>query len=219
MLDAGGVRTVASGQHRRPARRQRVDGTTLDAFVVECTSFRLAMDGDVPRRGRGVAQPRPRPPQLARVDGDLRGGQGPALRPAAGHGRGDRRRRRSGVMAPPRRRAGPPRARSAGATPTTTRRRRASCAGPHGRVRRRSAALRRGAAPRRDERAGGRGARARDRAGRAPTPSPPGWRRSAGRRTASSWSATRDGVRWYNDSKATTPHAASAAIRAFDRSS
>lgn len=26
-----------------------------------------------------------------------------------------------------------------------------------------------------------------------------------------------DGVRWYNDSKATTPHAASAAIRAFDR--
>jgi UDP-N-acetylmuramoylalanine--D-glutamate ligase len=29
--------------------------------------------------------------------------------------------------------------------------------------------------------------------------------------------ADADGVRWYNDSKATTPHAASAAIRAFDR--
>lgn len=28
---------------------------------------------------------------------------------------------------------------------------------------------------------------------------------------------TRDGVSWYNDSKATTPHAASVAIRAFDR--
>ena len=38
----------------------------------------------------------------------------------------------------------------------------------------------------------------------------------AARRTASSWSARVDGVRWYNDSKATTPHAALTAIRGFD---
>jgi UDP-N-acetylmuramoylalanine--D-glutamate ligase len=31
------------------------------------------------------------------------------------------------------------------------------------------------------------------------------------------WLGTWDGVAWYNDSKATTPHAASAAIRSFDR--
>ena len=52
--------------------------------------------------------------------------------------------------------------------------------------------------------------------GRPRTRSPRRWRRSSTRRTASSRSASSAGLRWYNDSKATTPHAALTAIRGFD---
>ena len=72
----------------------------VDAFVVECTSFRLAWTDALPDRGGGVAQPRARPPRLARLDGRLRAGQGRICGPPAAGRRGDRQRRRPGRDGP-----------------------------------------------------------------------------------------------------------------------
>ena len=131
------------------------------------------VDRAVPRRRRGVAQPRPRSPQLAPLDGVLRGGQGAGVRPASAPtdvAIGVRRRsRRDGATSP----SAPARHGTFGLRDADYRvARRAVLSGPSGAF----ADGRADApapAPRHHQRAGRRSARARAGAGRAPTRSPP----------------------------------------------
>ena len=73
-----------------------------------------------------------------------------------------------------------------------------------------------GAAPRPHQRARRRRPGARGRARRTRRGRPPRWRTFVGPPHRIELVGDADGVRWFNDSKATTPHAASVAIRAFD---
>ncbi len=186
MLRAGGVRTVAAGNTDVPL----VDAIDLDvdAFVVECTSFRLAWttERSAPRRRRGSTS-RPTT-STGTLDGVVRGGQGPGSSPS--NGPTDTAIGAAAdpvVMAAPRVGTGPRTARSVCTTPTT-----ASPAtwlhGPPGALAP-TDALAAQPAPRPHERSGGRGAGPRDRGWSGPTRSPRAWPRSPGRRTASSWSA------------------------------
>ena len=81
MLAAGGVRSVAAGNTDVPLVAAL--DLDVDAFVVECTSFRLAWT----ERFRGDAAAwlnlAPGPPQLARLDGHLRGRQGARSSPSS----------------------------------------------------------------------------------------------------------------------------------------
>ena len=86
-------------------------------------------------------------------------------------------------------------------------------AGP---ARPRSRAMRRALPARPHERPRRRRPDARGRAGRRRTRSPPRSASFTGPPHRIELVGEADGVRWFNDSKATTPHAASVAIRAFD---
>ena len=206
------LRAVAAGNTEVPlvaARRSR--RRRVRRRVHAASGWR---DRAVPRRRRGVAQPGRRPSQLAHLDGVLRGGEGAGVHAATRHGHGHRRRRRSrrdGATSrrhPARHRtfglrdadyhvAGgrASKARPARSVPT------ARCAGslPHDLTNGLAAAalvLEPGLV--------GADAVA---LGLASFTGPPHRIELVGEA---------DGIRWYNDSKATTPHAASAAIRAFD---
>ena len=118
--DAARRRPTRGGrrQHGRAAgRRARSRRRCVRRRVHE-----LPAGGDraVPRRGRGVAQPRRGSSQLAHLDGVLRGGQGAGVHAATGHGHGDRRDRRSRRDGPPRVGTGAATGRSVCATPTIT---------------------------------------------------------------------------------------------------
>ena len=205
MLRAAGLRTIDAGNTSTPL----VDAIAmdLDAFVVECTSFRLAWTPTLPRRGRSLAQPRARPPELAPVDGHLRGRQGADLGQPAARRRGDRLRRRPRRDASTARRPG-----AAGDVRRARRRlpgrRRRRSSGPTARSRR-SAAMRRSLPHDLTNALAARRSCSR-----------PGWPTTDAIAAAlASFSGpphrlehvgTWDDVAWYNDSKATTPHAARA---------
>ncbi len=209
-----GAASVAAGNTEIPL----VTALDMDARRVRGRVHQLPLGAHraVPWRGRGVAQPRPRPSQLAPVDGHLRRCQEQHLRQPASRRRGDRVRPRCRGDAPARRRPGPARHVRRVLSPTT-----ASTGDALDRP--------------------GRRARARrDRcAGACPTTSPTAWppppscsrAGSPDRTPVAAGLATFagpphrielvgevDGVAWYNDSKATTPHAASVAIAGFDTS-
>ena len=79
------LRTAALGNTDVPARRRhRRRRATRRARRVRGRVHELpaGVDAALPGRRRGVAQPRSRPSQLARLDGDLRGSQGADLGPA-----------------------------------------------------------------------------------------------------------------------------------------
>ena len=190
MLEAGGVHTVASGNTEVPLV-EAVDRDDLDVFVVECTNHRLATAETF--RGEVAAWINFAPDHLNwhRSVATYEAAKARLFAQQREHGRGHRRRRRSDGDAPPRRRPWH-------ATHVRLARRRLRRV-PGGRAARAARCVRDGrqpapgAAPRRDERAVRRRTRARVRSWSAPTPSPPGWPRSAGRRTASSSSATPTG--------------------------
>ena len=216
MLAAGRRARGRRRQHRRPAGRgARPRRRRLRRRVHE-----LPAGLDRAFRGDAAAWLNLAPDHLNwhAVDGHLRGGQGAHLHPAAARRRRHRLRRRPGRDGPPRR----------GARPATSRSRTtgadyhvagsgadAVLVGPQGRSAP-VASLRPGAAPRPHERPRRRRARARDRARRARRASPPRSASFVGPPHRIELVGDADGVRWFNDSKATTPHAASVAIRAFD---
>ena len=212
MLRAGGLRTVAAGNTDVPL----VDALDAGPRRVRRRVHELPAGVDARFRADAAAWLNLAPDHLNwHLDGVVRGGEGADLGPAAADDVGDRLRRRpgrDGATSPRRRRATCTFGRPA---PTTTSPATAGCVGPGGRIAD-VASMRRCAAARRHERAWPRrhwcsrpasptrgrvaaalatfaGAAAPHRAGRASA-------------TASSW---------FNDSKATTPHAASAAIRAL----
>ena len=199
-------RGAAGGRARRRRRRVRGRVQQLPAGVRAV----------VPHRGRDLVEPRTRPSELAHVDGSLPGGQGASVAAAAP----DRRRHRLG-----RRRDGDGRAgrRAPGRHVTF-----ALDDADYDVVRRRTVAARADGRLRLDRRRCADGSRTtcptrsprRRRASRAvwshPTRSTPVWPRSSSRRTGSNRSGTVRGIQWFNDSKATSPHAALTAIRSFD---
>ena len=187
MLAAGGVRAVAAGNTDVPLVAAL--DLDVDAFVVECTSFRLAWTEQF--RGDAAAWLNLAPDHLnwhasmatyeaakARIFSQQRAGDvaiGFADDPVV------MAHLRAAPGAPPHVRPPP--------APTTTSSGGDGWSGPQGALGDVAVAAP-GAAPRPHQRPRRRRPRAREPASPAPTPSPPGWRRSSARRTASSWSAT-----------------------------
>ena len=211
ILEAAGVRAVAAGNTDVPSSRPSTSTSTPSSSSARASGWR-GPSTSAARRRRGSTW-RPTTSTGTTSVATYAAAKAQDLRQPTPERRRHRLRRRRRGDAPPGHGARPSRHVRSRRRPTTGSR--TGCCVAARRDRRRGLDAPQ-PPPRRDQRPRRRRPRARDRVGRRLGGRRPPWPRSSGRRTASSSSPRPTAFAWFNDSKATTPHAAAAAIDGFD---